>query len=183
MEDETSQENPQETVALTPVNGTSTFKWTVPKLMAVTLLCEGEKNEEIARKVNVSISTLYEWKRNPEFVRELNLARETIRERLLDKQVKYGEEALEKVYQLMQSGSNRQRVQLDAALALVKGGVPVQRETQREETGQKVKVVVVNNTLLANRRDELKNWEDEMGYRDVKPPKLIDYEMRTEVEE
>lgn len=177
MVDEESPENPQEIVALTPATSSNSFKWTVPKLMAISSLIEGAKNEDIARQLNISISTLYEWKRNAEFQRELMLARETIRERLLDKQTRYAEEGLEKIHTLMESGNNRQRVQLEAAAILAKA-LPIQKETQRDEgDGAKVKVVILNNTTLVNRKDELKEWEGDMGYDTVIPPKLTEYQL------
>ena len=141
------------------------WDWTVPKLMAVSSLLEGKKIEEVARISDVSPSTIYEWKKNKIFLDALQFAREETRLRINDKIARGAELAVDKIIELISTGNNRQRVQLDAAQALLKHVPPIYGgEKDKDGAGTEVKIIVMNNTTIENRKPQIKDWEREMGY-------------------
>lgn len=149
------------------------WEWTLPKMTAVTLLLEGKKVREVATEVGVSESAIYDWKKKKPFLDALQFARDETRLRIQDKLAAAMEEALDKTVELMRTGNNRQRVQLDAAGHFMKL-MPNLFKNDGDESGQsnEVKIIVVNNTTIESRKKEIQTWEQSMGYDEIEPDKL-----------
>ena len=151
----------------------SHFEWNEPKMMAVTYLLKGMKVKDVAERVGVSPDAIYDWKKKKAFLDALQFAREETRIRINDSLAEGIEEAVVKTRQLMESGTNRQRVQLDAALGLLKFAPQIfAREEEANGGGREVKIIVMNNTTIENRKPEIQAWEKEMGYDAVIPERL-----------
>jgi transposase-like protein len=139
------------------------FEWTLPKMTAVTMLLQGKKVKEIAVEIGVTEQTIYNWRKKTAFANALQVAREETRTRIQDKLLGAIDESVDKMVDLMRTGNNRQRVQLDAASNILKFAPQI---FAKDEQGQaaEVKVVVVNQTTIQNRKEELRDWEKDMGY-------------------
>lgn len=149
------------------------WEWTLPKMTAVTLLLEGKKVKEVAALVGVSESAIYDWKKKKAFLEALQFARDETRLRIQDKLASAMEEALDKTVELMRTGNNRQRVQLDAAGHFMKLMPNLFKNDEKDGVqGNEVKIIVVNNTTIESRKKELQTWEQSMGYDEIEPDKL-----------
>ena len=152
--------------ASSPSNLGARFEWDAKKLRAIDLLVQGKKIKDIAAELEVSPDAIYDWKKIAEFKNQLDLYREEIYQSLINRQMEVGHKAIDKLEELIESGNNRQRVQLDASIAILKQLPSAGAKEKKDEEGGSggVKVVIVNETTLENRRTKLKSFDEALGY-------------------
>ena len=149
--------------------------WDPQKLLAFKLYTVGKKDAEIAKDlVDKTPETVYRWRRHPKWQARLQRHTEDVLAQLTTRQIEITTEALEKVISIMQQGRSWERIQLTAALALLDRGAPVKKTLAVGETGEGVRIIVVNNNQLPRERtQELLEFEKDMGYDRVVSPMLV----------
>lgn len=150
--------------------------WTPQKLMAFDLYIKGKKPKEIVMDLTVSEQTVRKWMEHEKWTSlEAHHNNEVLRS-LHNREIDLATQAIEVLGRIMDKGTSRDRTKLAAAKMILDRAAPVLKVQSHEDdgSGAGVKVIVVNNQLVSpERKQELLAFEEEMGYSTISPPKLV----------
>ena len=148
--------------------------WDGQKLRVLSLFLEGKKPKEMALDVTAAEETIRKWTKHEKFLKAVDFHREETLSQIRTREITLLDSALDRVAQIMKNGDRHQGIQLAAAKIILDRAAPVEKGVaNKEEQGGGMKVIVINPLQLTEaQKQDVRDFEAELGYDKVIPPVL-----------